>query len=190
MKKNRLILIGACIAGVFLSSCTGTDTRKELNFNNYTGVDTEAFNFLKQGHYQARFQVYAADEIQNAALAQELKSFYGEVVKGIEEIALADNVIVPDPGDAPFESAQPQESPAAVDSVSTDSLTVAEPDTETEVTDYFAKTLDEQIIHSQEKLIHLTEYGVDNTNVRIREYCREILPKMKDLLEKSQAALK
>lgn len=181
MKINRLFLITGCVAGMFLSACTGTGTKKELNFNNYTGVDAEAFKFLKTGHYQSSFQVFAADQIKDAALGSEIRDFYGPVVKKIEEIALENNVIVPSPGDAPFEA----DSFKAVDTLGTDSLAASEA-----VEDVFAKSVEERVILSQEELVHLTEYAATDTRVPVRTYAREILPEMKALLEKSKAALK
>lgn len=181
MKKNRLFLIVGCAAGIFLSACTGNGTTKQLNFNNYTGVDNEAFAFLKSGHYQARFQVFAADQLQDAALGSEIREFYEPVVQKIEELALAGKVIVPSPGDAPFEEAASQ----TADTTAADSL-AATP----QVEDVFAKSIEEQVVASQEELVHLTEYAAENTNKEISAYCEEILPTMKALLEKSQATLK
>jgi len=188
MTKINTFALSALVASISLMGCKGTGTQKEILYNNYTGTDTEGFNFLKESYHHAGYQQFAAKHIDDQALANAISTTYAEISQNLIELGNYNNVLIPSINEVSFEEAAISENTdsltvvenSLVDSLATIETTV-DPQTEISI---------EKIIGSQEKLIHQFENASENTNRSIRQYAQETLPKLEELLEQTKATIK
>lgn len=95
MKLTRKALMFAVSASLFLTACGGGNHDNGLYYNNYTGADTEGFEFLKVVFEEANYQQKASSKVGDSQLAEEIKQTYGTISKEIYDLADRQNVLAP-----------------------------------------------------------------------------------------------
>lgn len=96
MKRINKILVLGISASVFLTACSGGGNPKNgLYYNNYTGADTEGYEFLKVVLEEANYQQVAANRIGNPQLADEIKQTYATIAKEVHDLAGKEKVLSP-----------------------------------------------------------------------------------------------
>ena len=96
MKRiNKLLMFGIS-ASVFLTACSGGgNTQNGLYYNNYTGADTEGYEFLKVVLEEANYQQVAANSVGSSQLADEIKQTYATIAKEVHDLAENEKVLSP-----------------------------------------------------------------------------------------------
>lgn len=97
MKITNRVLGVAVSASLFLAACSGGgNVKNSLYYNNYTGADTEGYNFLKIVAEEANYQQFASSMIGNEQLADEIKQTYAGIANSIHELSDREKVLTPD----------------------------------------------------------------------------------------------
>jgi hypothetical protein len=101
MKFTSKVLMFAASAGLFLTACSsgGGNSKNGLYYNNYTGADTEGYEFIKTVSAEANYQQLASARIGNPQLAEEIKKTYAGVAKDIHDLGDREKVLTPDLAD-------------------------------------------------------------------------------------------
>jgi hypothetical protein len=96
MKLISKTLVFAVSASVFLTACSGGgNARNGLYYNNYTGADTEGYEFLKVVSEEANYQQIAAGRVGNPQLADEIKQTYATIAKEVHDLSDREKVLSP-----------------------------------------------------------------------------------------------
>jgi hypothetical protein len=97
MKFTNKALMFAISASFFLAACGngGGNSKNGLYYNNYTGADTEGYEFIKTVAEEANYQQLASENIGNSQLADEIKQTYATVAKGIHDLGNEEKVLTP-----------------------------------------------------------------------------------------------
>src|SRR5690606_9244980 len=82
-------------ASLFLTACSG-NSKNGLYYNNYTGADTEGYEFIKVVSEEANYQQLASARIGNPQLADEIKQTYAAIAKDIHDLGDKEKVLTPD----------------------------------------------------------------------------------------------
>lgn len=98
MKLTNRVLGLAVSASLFLTACSsgGGNVKNTLYYNNYTGADTEGYEFLKTVAKEANYQQFASSMIGNSQLADEIKQTYAGIANSIHELSDREKVLTPD----------------------------------------------------------------------------------------------
>lgn len=168
MRTSNLLATATLGLGILFASCqTEGDANRQQLYNNFTKVDSEGFEFLKQVHEKASYEVAYAQYVATTsgfadakALADSITYLYSEIIPQLEELAAEAHVILPDPGGLEFSAA----------GLYTDTANVFSSQ------DYF-----ERFVHEQEVILDQFERASRNTYVPLRSYANEKLPQIKNL---------
>lgn len=95
MKLSSKGVVFILSASFFVASCGDGSSQNNLYYNNYTHADTEGFEFLKTVATEAHFQQFASGAIGDAALGNEIKSVYAEIVQELHTLSDQQNVLSP-----------------------------------------------------------------------------------------------
>ena len=96
MRLTNKVLGLAVSASLFLTACSGDGNAKNsLYYNNYTGADTEGYEFIKTVAEEANYQQVAASRIGNPQLADEIKQTYAGIATSIHDLADKEKVLTP-----------------------------------------------------------------------------------------------
>lgn len=179
MKQPTFFYSCLLVAGLFLSSCGNSD--RALMYNNYTKVDTEAFNFLHIVYEEALFQEYAALNLNPKS--EELATKYKDLANGIASLAIESDVILPEFAADHFDvkagistgTSQSVISPA-VDTLAVDSVAAATNNTAAQpVPTLSADQIAGKVKKSQDEIIHQLENVARNTNTAVQDFANEKL---------------
>lgn len=97
MRSTNKVLGLAVSASLFLASCSGGgNVKNTLYYNNYTGADTEGYEFIKTVAEEANYQQFASSTIGNPQLADEIKQTYAGIAQGIHDLGDGEKVLTPD----------------------------------------------------------------------------------------------
>ena len=205
MKQSKFVFSWLLAGVVFMGSCTYPDTKRNYTHNYFTNADTEAFNFLKKVYEQALFQQHAAQTFGLGSQSQSITDTYRTLAEEIEQLAIENHVVLTTyPANHFVENANvsnttasyPKNDTAAVDSTMQSPLVQHENKDEQPAAAQHATTKNglhvspaNQVIHSQEEIVHEFEVASRNTNVSIRQFARERLDIVNDLLEQSRSSI-
>lgn len=96
MKLTSKALMFAVSASLFLTACSGGGNPKNgLYYNNYTGADTEGYEFLKVVSEEANYQQIASSRAGNSQLADEIKQTYATIAKEVHDLSNKEKVLTP-----------------------------------------------------------------------------------------------
>lgn len=97
MKFTNKALMLAVSASFFLAACGNGDgsSKNGLYYNNYTGADTEGYEFIKIVAEEANYQQLASGRVSNSQLANEIKQTYAAVASDIYDVGNEAKVLTP-----------------------------------------------------------------------------------------------
>ncbi len=172
MKKTGLTV--SLFAAAYLAvSCSGSgyQTRKNQLLNNVTGVDTEAFEFLKTVYEKGTHESERARRVAAQAVSGQVKDIAGRVsglydgiLPEIERLAAETEVLIPAPG-------MPALPPA-------DTTAMAE-------SDYLHTTL-----HEQKLILDQFKRADRNTHKGINAYAKDKLADVEQLYQDTKQLVK
>lgn len=97
MRLTNRVLGLAVSASLFLTACSGGgNVKNTLYYNNYTGADTEGYEFIKTVADEANYQQFASSRIGNTQLADEIKQTYAGIASSIHDLGDGEKVLTPD----------------------------------------------------------------------------------------------
>lgn len=97
MRLTNRVLGLAVSASLLLAACSGGgNTNNTLYYNNYTGADTEGYEFIKTVSEEAYYQQVASSRIGNQQLADEIKQTYTDIAQGIHDLGNMEKVLTPE----------------------------------------------------------------------------------------------
>lgn len=98
MRLTNRVLGLAISASLFLTACGDGhgSSKNTLYYNNYTGADTEAFEFLKRVAEEAHHLQASSSAVGNSQLAGEIKQTYATVAEEIFNLSDSENVLSPE----------------------------------------------------------------------------------------------
>ncbi len=97
MRLTNKVLGLAVSASLLLAACSGGgNVHNTLYYNNYTGADTEGYEFIKTVSEEASYQQIASSRIGNPQLAEEIKQTYADIAKSIHDLGNLEKVLTPE----------------------------------------------------------------------------------------------
>lgn len=165
MRKPNLLAVVALGLSVFFASCNSEgQANKQQLYNNATKVDSEGYAFFKTVHEKASYELayaeYAAANGAPAALTDNIKALYSEILPQLEALAADAHVIVPAPGQLVF----------AAEELQSDS-------TQT----FVASEYQDRFVREQQALVDQFKRASRNTYKPLRAYAQETLPRVQQL---------